>query len=149
VSAKDRTSPTLDEICVSGYLNFNNYEESNKVLTISRIRALSVLLSMLDPETMQENKIGYESTKKYSEMLFYLADFEELRIVQSLKDFANCNHNALARSLWLNYGSEPKVLLLIVNIGFDYDVDDLELWTMVLARMYKFEMVFNILFQIL
>jgi kinetochore-associated protein 1 len=43
------------------------------------------------------------------QLLLYFADFEELRIVTSLKDFLDCDKEALARSLWVNHGNEPKV----------------------------------------
>lgn len=53
-------------------------------------------------------------------MLFYLADFEEMRIVQSLKvgmmqnyhkEFNECDKLALARSLWIHNRNNTKVIL--------------------------------------
>jgi hypothetical protein len=44
------------------------------------------------------------------EMLLYLADFEELRIIQTIKEFDVCDKEAFARSLWVNHGNEPKVI---------------------------------------
>lgn len=43
------------------------------------------------------------------QMLLYLADFEELKIQQTLKEFISCNKDALARSLWVSHSDEPKV----------------------------------------
>lgn len=44
------------------------------------------------------------------QMLLYLADFEELRIVQSLKEFEKCDKEAFVRSLWVNHKDELKVM---------------------------------------
>jgi hypothetical protein len=74
-------------------------------------------------------------------MLLYLEDFESLQIIQSLRDFAECDYEALARSLWVKYKEEPKALLLIANIMFDYSVPDSELWRNVLDKLYGYEMV--------
>ena len=42
-------------------------------------------------------------------ILLYLADFEELRIIQSLKEFQDCDKLALVRSLWLHHRENVKV----------------------------------------
>jgi hypothetical protein len=42
-------------------------------------------------------------------MLLYLADFEDLKIAQSFREFNACDKAALARSLWLTHANEPKV----------------------------------------
>lgn len=47
------------------------------------------------------------------QMLLYLADFQELRIIQTLKDFETCDKAALTRSLWVNHNEEPKVFFKI------------------------------------
>ena len=74
-------------------------------------------------------------------MLLYLGDFEDLHIAQSLRDFADCDYEALARSLWVKYKEEPKALLLIVNVMFDYNVADTGLWSNLLDKMFSFELV--------
>jgi hypothetical protein len=47
--------------------------------------------------------------RNYLQCLLYLSDFEELRIIQKITDFQKCEKEALARSLWVNHNSEPKV----------------------------------------
>lgn len=75
-------------------------------------------------------------SRNYMQMLIYLADFEELRIIQSLKDFSNCDKGALVRSLWVNHGEEDKrVIQLICNVCLDYEIYDKMLWGQCLAQL--------------
>lgn len=43
------------------------------------------------------------------ENLLYLMDFEESRIVISLKEFETCNKKAFVQSLWVQHKNETKV----------------------------------------
>jgi hypothetical protein len=65
-------------------------------------------------------------------MLLYLADFEELRIIQSLKEFQDCDKSSLVKSLWLHHRSNIKAVQLIAHISMDYRVLDCQLWENVL-----------------
>jgi hypothetical protein len=68
-------------------------------------------------------------------MLLYLADFEELRIIQSLKEFNECQKLPLVRSLWLHHRDNIKAVQLICNICLDYDVYDLTVWENILNEL--------------
>ncbi|KAJ3414397.1 hypothetical protein HDV05_006671 [Chytridiales sp. JEL 0842] len=115
------------------------YQPTSKVTTLHRVRALSVLFQLATPDAIQLGiGEGMEQVMVYMQMLLYLADFEELRIVQSIKDFEKCDKEALARSLWVNHSNEPKVLQLICNICLDYGIGDLQLWENALGRLVRF-----------
>ena len=58
------------------------------------------------------------------QMLLYLADFEELRIIQSLRDFGECDKEALARSLWLYHRDKPKVCAPYDRFRVGYKLND-------------------------
>ncbi|KAL3899652.1 MAG: hypothetical protein SGCHY_001895 [Lobulomycetales sp.] len=88
-----------------------------------------------DIKTVDPNAV-YQDIRNYMQMLIYLADFEELRIIQSLKDFSNCDKGALVRSLWVNHGEEDKrVIQLICNVCLDYEIYDKMLWGQCLAQL--------------
>lgn len=72
-------------------------------------------------------------------MLLYLADFEELKISQTLKEFNGCQKDALAKSLWVKYCDEPKVIQLICNLCIDYKIYDNMLWENSLKRLMHFK----------
>jgi hypothetical protein len=112
-------------------------QPSTKILTLSRVRALMVLFRLATKAQLIKNKIDYDGIREYMQMLLYLSDFEELRIVQSLKDFASCDKEAFAKSLLLNHGDEQAALLLILNLCFDYEIHDHGLWEGLLHRLYN------------
>ncbi|KAJ3048663.1 hypothetical protein HK097_010321 [Rhizophlyctis rosea] len=119
------------------------YQPSAKILTLNRVRALSVLFQLAGPADLEEVGVNHGDVKKYMQMLLYLADFEELRIIQSLRDFGECDKEALARSLWLYHRDKPKVVQLICNICLDYNIHDLTLWDSALRslqdrRLYRY-----------
>ncbi|CAG8541754.1 10906_t:CDS:10 [Paraglomus occultum] len=109
---------------------------SPKVTTLSRIRALSVLFQIACADEISRVH-DYQDAKQHMQMLLYLIDFEELRISQTPKEFINSNKEALARSLWVKYSNEPKVVQLICNICLDYKVYDLTLWENSLKQLAK------------
>ncbi|KAJ3023527.1 Kinetochore-associated protein 1 [Thoreauomyces humboldtii] len=113
-------------------LNFVT-QPTSKIFTLNRVRALSVLFQLASPKELAKD--GYEDIKNYMQMLLYLADFEELRIVISLKEFEKCDKKAFVRSLWVNHKDELKVVQLICNICLDYGVHDLSLWESALHRL--------------
>ncbi|KAI8821507.1 rough deal protein C-terminal region-domain-containing protein [Fimicolochytrium jonesii] len=113
-------------------LNFVS-QPTSKILTLNRVRALSVLFQLASPKELAKD--GYEDIKKYMQMLLYLADFEELRIAQSLREFEKCDKEAFVRSLWVNQKDELKIVQLICNICLDYHVYDLTLWESALHRL--------------
>ncbi|RUS30176.1 rough deal protein C-terminal region-domain-containing protein [Jimgerdemannia flammicorona] len=155
------------------------YQPSQKITTLTRIRALSVLLQLASPEEIsrvqkyQEVRrilsnlllIRLPYDRSYMQMLLYLADFEELKIQQTLKEFIGCDKDALARSLWVSHSDEPKVGIgspyvhspcpketrsnllvplivqvveLICNLCLDYRIHDLTLWENALGRLLHF-----------
>ncbi|KAJ1540472.1 hypothetical protein HK096_010889, partial [Nowakowskiella sp. JEL0078] len=115
------------------------YQQNNKISTVHRIRALSVVFQLAGPKELKEMNMEYNDIKDYMTMLLYLADFEELRISQTLKEFTSCDKEALARSLWLNHNSESKVVQLLCNICLDYGICDLILWENALERLLYFK----------
>ncbi|TPX60794.1 hypothetical protein PhCBS80983_g01508 [Powellomyces hirtus] len=115
-------------------LNFVS-QPTSKILTLNRVRALSVLFQLASPKELAKD--GYDDIKNYMQMLLYLADFEELRIVQSLREFEKCDKEAFVRSLWVNHKDELKVVQLICNICLDYKVYDLTLWESALHRLLE------------
>lgn len=76
---------------------------------MTRVRALSVLFQMADANALAQKNINLSELKNYMKMLLYLADFEELRIIQSLKEFHECDKLSLVRSLWLHNRDNIKV----------------------------------------
>ncbi|KAJ3027579.1 Kinetochore-associated protein 1, partial [Rhizophlyctis rosea] len=113
------------------------YQPTAKVLTLNRVRALSVLFQLASPSDLESVGTKYVDVKKYMQMLLYLADFEELRIIQSLREFGDCDKEALARSLWLYHRDKPKVVQLICNICLDYNIHDLTLWESALHSLLE------------
>ncbi|KAI9349126.1 rough deal protein C-terminal region-domain-containing protein [Obelidium mucronatum] len=113
------------------------YNPTSKIQTLHRIRSLSLLFQLAGPEDFEEAGKSYDEIRGYMQMLLYLIDFEELRIVQSIKEFQDCDKESLARSLWLNHGGEPKVVQLICNLSLDYGILDLTLWENALKRLVK------------
>ncbi|KAJ3029823.1 UNVERIFIED_CONTAM: Kinetochore-associated protein 1 [Siphonaria sp. JEL0065] len=113
------------------------YNPTSKIQTLHRIRSLSLLFQLASPQDFEEAGKCYEEIRGYTQMLLYLIDFEELRIVQSIKEFNECDKESLARSLWLNHGGEPKVVQLICNLCLDYGILDLTLWENALTRLIK------------
>ncbi|ORY44198.1 hypothetical protein BCR33DRAFT_717267 [Rhizoclosmatium globosum] len=113
------------------------YNPTSKIQTLHRIRSLSLLFQLASPENFEEDGKSYEEIRSYMQILLYLIDFEELRIVQSVKEFNECDKESLARSLWLNHGGEPKVVQLICNLCLDYGILDLNLWENALSRLAK------------
>ncbi|RKO93327.1 rough deal protein C-terminal region-domain-containing protein, partial [Blyttiomyces helicus] len=112
-------------------------QASTKVSTFSRVRAISVLFQLASANDLKNAGVDYTVLKKYMQTLLYLADFEELQIVQTTKDFDACDKEALARSLWVNHRDEPKVVQLICNICLDYEIHDATLWQNALHRLYE------------
>ena len=103
------------------------YMDNVKVTTSTRIRALSVLLQLVDLKDVNSRKGYDEEVRTYLRMLMYLKEFEELRIVQSLQELHSCDKGALARSLWLSHRNDLKALRLVCKLCIDYRVFDGEL----------------------
>lgn len=113
------------------------YEPSQKIGTISRIRALNILFQLANEESINEVHNSKEA-RKYLHVLYYLADCEELRISVRARELFNIEKDSFARSLWLNRGKEPKIVQFICNILLDYEIyDDLKLWEAVLDKMVQ------------
>ncbi|KAJ3287176.1 hypothetical protein HK104_008726 [Borealophlyctis nickersoniae] len=115
-----------------------------KISTLNRIRALSVLLLHADPENISaalarsENVArSFSDVKNYMKSLLYLADFEELRIVQTIKEFEDCDKEAFVRSLWVSHRNDARAVQLICNICLDYDIYDLTLWENALHKLLE------------
>ncbi len=119
--------------------------QQGKVTTAMRIRALSVLFQLATPQDMPQG-VSWDALQSYLGMLLYLADFEELRIPQTIREFDASNKEALARSLWVNHGTEPKSIQLICNICLDYQVMDVNLWEGALTQLETFAMHDYLLF---
>ncbi|KAJ3130716.1 hypothetical protein HK100_007634 [Physocladia obscura] len=88
------------------------YANTSKIQTLHRIRSLSLLFQLADVHEIEDAGKSYDEIRSYLQILLYLLDFEELRIVQSIKEFDDCDKEALARSLWLNHGTESKIRYL-------------------------------------
>ncbi|KAJ3089821.1 Kinetochore-associated protein 1 [Quaeritorhiza haematococci] len=132
-----RSFPIKNAIAV--LIDYAYKRQTSKVQTLQRLRALSLLLQMASPQQLAANNTPpYNELKRYMQMLLYLADFEELNIIQHIKDFSDCDKEALARSLWVNHGNEPKVVQLICNICLDFEIWDSVLWENALRRLHGF-----------
>ncbi|TPX76095.1 hypothetical protein CcCBS67573_g02645 [Chytriomyces confervae] len=119
------------------FVEFAYNGASSKIHTLHRIRCLLLVVQLASPEEIERYGKSYDEIRGYLQMLLYLLDFEELRIVQSIKEFDECDKEALARSLWLNHGGEAKVVQLICNLCLDYGIHDLSLWENALARLVQ------------
>jgi len=128
------------EESVKNLLSFAYQQRSQKVSTLSRIRALTSLFRMA-PERLIQQIHPVNEAKVYLKALVYLCDFEDLHIQQTLKEFTDCNKEGLARSLWKNHNSQPKGIQLICNLCFDEHITDLVLWESALQRLAHFRMV--------
>ena len=105
-----------------------------KVTSLTRIRALQVLFQLLPPgEKKDDGKL--EELRGYMRVLFYLADFEELDIQQSVKEFQSCSKEGLVRGLWRDYHRDPRALYLICSVCLDYGVHDAPLWQSVVSEL--------------
>ncbi|KAJ3115355.1 hypothetical protein HDU96_000782 [Phlyctochytrium bullatum] len=105
----------------------------------------SRLFQLATSEDLEQAGKNYTDLREYLKMLLFLADFEELQIVHSLKEFRDCSKEALARSLWLRYGKSLKVLQLITNICFEYEVQDLKLWEQLLKGLIQQDAILYLL----
>ncbi|KAJ3346220.1 Kinetochore-associated protein 1 [Entophlyctis luteolus] len=115
------------------------YTEKSKVQTFHRIRSLCVLFLLADPQDIEDSGNDFEAIRSYMQILLYMLDFEELRIVQSVKKFHECDKESLVKSLWLNYGTEVKTAQLICNLCLDYNLFDITLWDNALNRLVKLQ----------
>lgn len=88
-------------------------QQNSKIQTTTRVRALSVLFQLADKASLESKKVNAQELQMYMKMLLYLADFEELRILQSLKEFHECDKLSLARSLWLHHRDDIRVNSLL------------------------------------
>jgi len=114
-------------------------QQSSKVTTAMRIRSLNVLFQLATPQDLPDG-VSWEALQSYMCMLLYLADFEELRIPQTIREFDASDKEALARSLWVNHGTEPKAIQLICHICLDHRVGDVNLWEGALTQLEAFGM---------
>ncbi|KAK9768761.1 hypothetical protein K7432_000363 [Basidiobolus ranarum] len=129
-------------------LNFAYQQKSTqKVTTLTRVRSLSVLFQLASPQEIARVH-NYQEVRAYLQMLLYLADFEDLRISQTLKEFNACDKEAFARSLWVKHSDEPKVVQLVCNLCVDYKIHDMALWESALHKLIKFRL-FNYLLGII
>lgn len=127
------SSMTISEAAES-ILSYSSRPEA-QVRTLNRIRALRVLFDIA-PMTIMNLNEG-DDILSYFQMLLYLADFEELQVPQTLREFASCDKKAFARSLWLQYPENEKCIQLICNICIDYNISDSSIWDMALQRLSK------------
>ncbi|TPX40326.1 hypothetical protein SeLEV6574_g06674, partial [Synchytrium endobioticum] len=114
------------------------YQQSSKILTISRVRALSVLFTIASPSILAKCNIDSNSTAEHLRILLYLCDFEYLRIVLHIKEFQICDKKALAQTLWMNHNKDPLAVELICNVCCDFLVNDQVLWENLLQRLAEF-----------
>ncbi|KAI9359245.1 rough deal protein C-terminal region-domain-containing protein [Zopfochytrium polystomum] len=120
------------------------YNEKTTITTVPRIKSLLILFQLIadnDYNNGPELNFSLDGVKTDLQYLLYMADFEELRIVQSLNEFKSVDKAALARSLWVHHGREPKALQLILNICLDYKIYDLTLWENSLKRLIELSAV--------
>ena len=90
---------------------------SAKILLPTRIRALSVLLQLATPESLDHERMKQETLRECLQLYLYLADFEELGIVISTSEFKNCDKEALVRRLWVNHRDNVMVCLLCIFLN--------------------------------
>ncbi|KAJ1980589.1 hypothetical protein H4R34_002402 [Dimargaris verticillata] len=115
-------------------LEFAYKSKSSKVTSLNRVRALSVLLQVATPHEISQTQ-DCAQVKEYLFTLLYLADFESLRITQSMADFMSSRKGALARSIWVNHHTDPKAVQLVCNLCLDYAVHDAPLMESVVQRL--------------
>ena len=120
------------------------YSQDSKISTLSRVRSLGILLEIAKPSEIDEFiDVSYSDLTYLMQVLLYLADFEELRIIQTLKDFETCDKESLVKSLWINNGDEEKVVELICNICMDFKIYDVILWEKCLLQLFKSGSVYS------
>lgn len=107
------------EEAIKNLLSFAYQQRSQKVTTLSRIRALTALFRLATEKEIQKIHPVSEA-KVYLKALIYLNDFEDLHFQQTLKEFTDCNKEGLAKSLWRNHNSQPKVLKIVFYFYFNY-----------------------------
>ncbi|KAJ1653748.1 hypothetical protein IWQ61_006189 [Dispira simplex] len=115
-------------------LEFAYKEKSSKVPSLNRVRALSVLFQVASPADINPVQ-NYDQVKEYLMALVYLGDFESLHITQTMSDFISSRKDALTRSLWVSYHSQPKAAQLVCNLCLDYKVHDVTLLESVLQQL--------------
>ncbi|KAI3635964.1 hypothetical protein MIR68_005845 [Amoeboaphelidium protococcarum] len=111
------------------------YDQSTKISTMIRIRAIIVLLKVNSSEEI--NRIHkYTDICSYLQILLYLADCEDLKISVRTRELYKLDKVAFARSLWVNRSEERKVVQFICNLLVDYNCfQDLALWKKLLLKL--------------
>ncbi|KAI3650349.1 hypothetical protein MP228_003830 [Amoeboaphelidium protococcarum] len=111
------------------------YDQSTKISTMIRIRAIIVLLKVNSSEEI--NRIHkYTDICSYLQILLYLADCEDLKISVRTRELYKLDKVAFARSLWVNRSEERKVIQFICNLLVDYNCfQDLALWKKLLFKL--------------
>ncbi|KAI3636689.1 hypothetical protein MIR68_005378 [Amoeboaphelidium protococcarum] len=111
------------------------YDQSTKISTMIRIRAIIVLLKVNSSEEI--NRIHkYTDICSYLQILLYLADCEDLKISVRTRELYKLDKVAFARSLWVNRSEERKVIQFICNLLVDYNCfQDLALWKKLLLKL--------------
>ncbi|KAJ1929435.1 hypothetical protein IWQ60_001182 [Tieghemiomyces parasiticus] len=116
------------------------YKGRSRCTALHRVRALSVLFQHASPALIAAAQ-DVQQVRDYLRTLLYLADFEHLRIPQSVEDFHASRKSALARTVWLGYHAEPKAAQLVGNICLDFEVYDPTLMENVLQRLLAHQML--------
>ncbi|KAJ1947838.1 hypothetical protein FBU59_001832 [Linderina macrospora] len=110
------------------------YNNHGGISCLCRARALDIVLSLVSEKDIAAlQSPGH--VKRYFQALLYLADFEFVGIPQSTADFVECSKPALARSIWVDYHEDPKVVQLICNMCLDFGIEDSDLLSRIIPRL--------------
>ncbi|KAJ2726680.1 hypothetical protein GGI07_000403 [Coemansia sp. Benny D115] len=112
------------------------YAPKPQISCLCRARALEIMFSLATFEDISELQQP-ENAQRYLQALLYLADFEFVGIPQSTAEFMECQKDALARSIWVEYHSDSGAVQLICNMCLDFGVDDPQLMLQIIRRLLK------------
>ncbi|KAJ1883783.1 hypothetical protein LPJ66_010928, partial [Kickxella alabastrina] len=110
------------------------YNPNIQISCLGRARALNILFSVATDEEIATLQVPQDVHSLFQVML-YLDDFNHVGIPQTRVEFAACQKDALARSIWVEHHEDPKVVQLICNMCLDFHVDDCDLIVQVIRRL--------------
>ena len=72
---------------------------------------------------------------EYWRLCLHMAEFDLLRIPQTLAALRTCSKPALVRGLWRDHRDSPRAVRLIASLMLDFHVNDVNLWVAVLGSL--------------
>ncbi|KAJ3339896.1 hypothetical protein HDU93_007670 [Gonapodya sp. JEL0774] len=121
------------------FISSRNAEHSQRIKVLLALRGFEVskAISILQ-------KIAVSSSSKISNTnrvralgVLLLLPAEDHPQMATHEEMIACSKEALARSLWVNHGSNVKAVELICNLCIDYHIHDTVLWEKLLERLLR------------